>query len=184
MALNACCQNHRKNVTLHQKYRWYHFSAAAVEVCVYYLLCLWCLDSIHEPNTEAVFTLKNKTIFFSLSTGLGIALLFTTSLNTTLFFTSHEIWYNHSVIVRLSVGEFTLSVIAANWKPHTKLVVIRARFALFHLAALHYGESGAFAPPPMGALWSPQAAGVTETLYHTHTLVFRSLFESSWINWS
>ena len=42
------------------------------------------------------------------------------------------------------VGEFTLSVIAANWRLHTKLLVIRARFALFHLAALHCGESEAF----------------------------------------
>lgn len=30
MALNASCQNHRRNATLHQKYRWYRFTSLEV----------------------------------------------------------------------------------------------------------------------------------------------------------
>lgn len=74
---------------------------------------------------------------------------------------------NWCVIVWPFVGEFTLSVIVANWELHTKLVVIRTWFALFHLAALHCGESEAFCLPPMGVLWSSQAGDVAEMQYHS-----------------
>lgn len=57
MALNARCQNQRKNVTLQQRYRWYHFRDAAAQVCVHYLLRSRCLDAILAVNSEIEQTL-------------------------------------------------------------------------------------------------------------------------------
>lgn len=80
-------------MTLHQKYRWYHFSGVAGDVCVYYLLHGRCLDHLNKENHEAVFTLNKSSVFFFFDwkAFLSLVNIYCLTKHDTFPFTSHEI---------------------------------------------------------------------------------------------
>lgn len=72
MALNASCQNRRRNATLHQKYRWYHFTIQQWSRCA----VSYEVDDHFNKEIHPVATLNGKIFLLAFLAGWDLQTLF------------------------------------------------------------------------------------------------------------